>query len=111
MSVWVVYQNARATVVDWERIIDDLLWLMGDPDPRNPELLRKAISPRQLATRIGVPYTTVDGWMNGNMPRANDLAALAQVWVSLTSKAPEFVPLKRIELSASAVRYGRRKTD
>lgn len=92
------------STVDWQRLLGDLEWLLGEPDPRNPELLRIPVGTITLARELDVPRGTLRRWLEGAEPRHDDGERIIAVWVRITGKAREYVPRTRPVLSATKLR-------
>jgi len=95
--------NAKA--VDWPRLLDDLAWLYGEPDPANPALLRIALGTPTLAERLLVSRGTLRRWMEeGAEPRHSDGEMLIERWLAVTGKNREYLPKAIIVMSASQMK-------
>ena len=91
-------------VVDWDKLLGDLEWLLGEqPDPDLPHV-RKPISTQALADWLKVPRKTMIGWRDGSQPKHQDGEALILHWCRLSCKARDFVPMTAVILSSSKVR-------
>jgi hypothetical protein len=90
---------------DWRRLLSDIEWLLGDPDPRNPELLRTPVGGRELARRLGLPYGSVRYWMDEGGTPNHDLGdALIEAWCRLTGKQRHFRPFRTLPTSAATAK-------
>jgi hypothetical protein len=90
-------------VVDWDKLLGDLEWLLGEPDINNP-YVRKPISAQALADWLKVPRKTMLGWRDGSQPKHQDGEILIQHWCRLAGKGREFLPTTHVIFSASKVR-------
>jgi hypothetical protein len=89
---------------DWENILDDIAWLLGDPVmPDNPHV-RKPISAQALAEWLKVPRKTMLGWRSGSQPKHADGEMLIAQWCRLAGKGREFVPKSYAVLPSAKVK-------
>jgi len=86
--------------IDWSAVLDDIAHCLGEPDPLNPDV-RVRCSSQVLADELGVPRGTLRRWLDGAEPRHTDGEQVLVVWCRLTSKAREFAPKERRQLSAA----------
>ncbi len=76
--------------IDWPALLADLAWLLVDERERSPE--RESASAAGLAEWLGVPRSTVRGWLDGAEPRHNDGEALLDCWCRMTGKLADYAP-------------------
>lgn len=89
---------------DWEKIIDDIAWLLGDaPDPSNV-YVRVPVSAQSLAEWLSIPRKTMLGWRSGSQPKHADGEMLIAQWCRLAGKGREFVPKSYAVLPSAKVR-------
>ena len=69
--------------VDFAKILDDIAYMLGEPDPGNPQV-RLAVSQERLAAAIGFPRGTIRNWLDGSEPRHFDGEQLLAHWCRLT---------------------------
>jgi hypothetical protein len=86
--------------IDWPVLLDDIAYIVGEPDPGNPEV-RVPCSQNQLANALDVPRGTLRGWMDGSEPRHTDGEKLLDRWCRLTGKGRGFAPTCRRSLTAT----------
>lgn len=87
--------SARSvTRINWQQVLEELAWLLGEPDQNNPEQ-RTPLSTSQLADAIGQARGTLRGWIDGSEPKHADGEVLLDRWCKLSGKAREFAPLER----------------
>lgn len=79
--------------IDWPRLLADLAHVLGEPQEGTP--YREPASAAELAADLGVPRSTLRGWMAGAEPKHGDGEALLLRWSCLTGKARAFAPLAR----------------
>lgn len=87
--------------IDWPRLLGDIAYMLGEPDPGNPDV-RVPCSQERLASALGVARGTLRGWMDGSEPKHGDGERLLDRWVRLTGQARIFAPVDRRPLSAHA---------
>lgn len=93
----------RADYVDWPRLLGDLQYLLGEPDyPGAPT--RTPVGTHALANYLGIPRTTIVRWIEGARLEYHQGCKLIDVWVTLTGKSREFVPITIATYSAAQVR-------
>ncbi|HMX12142.1 MAG TPA: hypothetical protein PKE61_14640, partial [Burkholderiaceae bacterium] len=78
--------------IDWRRLLGDIAYMLGEPDPGNPDV-RVPCSQERLASALGVARGTLRGWMDGSEPKHGDGERLLDRWVRLTGKARIFAPV------------------
>ena len=83
----------RPPAIDWPRLLGDLAYLLGDELPGTSA--REPAPLGMLAADLGVPRSTLRGWLDGAEPRHNDGEALLIRWCALTGKERVFAPLVR----------------
>jgi hypothetical protein len=89
---------------DWERILDDIAWLLGEaPDPANA-YVRIPCSAQSLAAFLSTPRKTMLGWRAGSQPKHADGEMLIAQWCRLAGKGREFVPKSYAVLPSAKVR-------
>jgi hypothetical protein len=84
----------RRTRVNWQQLLEELAWLLGEPVPAQPEQ-RDPLSTSQLADALGQARGTLRGWIDGSEPKHADGERLLDRWCTLTGKAREFAPVER----------------
>lgn len=87
--------------IDWSRVLADIAYVLGEPDPDHSDT-RVPCSQERLAAALGVARGTVRGWMDGSEPKHGDGERLLDRWCRLTGKSRIFAPLHRRPLSAYA---------
>lgn len=89
---------------DWEKLLDDIAWLLGEaPDAENP-YVRNPITAQALATWLKVPRKTMIGWRDGTQPKHADGEMLIAQWCRLAGKGREFAPKSYAVLPSSKVK-------
>lgn len=89
--------------VDWSKLLGDIAYLLGEPDPVNPNV-RIACGERHLAIQLSVARGTLRGWLEGSRPKHDEGERLIENWCRLTGKGRTFVPIECRTFSASKVR-------
>jgi len=89
--------------IDWPRVLADIAYLLGDPDPSNPDV-RTPLGTELLARSLGIPRGTLRNWLDGSEPRHADGEAIIDRWCALTGKSRMFAPMDKPVSSAGRVR-------
>ncbi|HNB05051.1 MAG TPA: hypothetical protein PKV97_03905 [Thauera aminoaromatica] len=79
--------------VDWECVLADLAWVLGEPMPGSAE--RTPLGTRALAERLRVSRGALRNWCAGTEPRHSDALRLLQRWSELTGKPASMAPVRR----------------
>lgn len=62
------------------------------------------LSTYAVAERIGVPRSTLRGWLDGSQPGHAEGERVIAVWLQVTGKSRELLPMTRRTLSAARSR-------
>ena len=93
-----------AAQIDWERLLGDIAYLLGEPHRSNPAL-HVAVGTPALAAHLGMSRGAVRGLIElGSEPRHSDGVQLLQAWATLTGKHPSDAPLTRPSPSVERAR-------
>lgn len=93
------------STIDWPRLLGDLAWLYGEPDPTNPVLLRITLGTPTLAERLLVSRSTLYRWLEeGAEPRHSDGEMLIAKWEAATGKGRQYLPRAVAGMSASKLK-------
>lgn len=91
------------TQVDWPRLLDDLRWLLGEPDFAFPDA-RTPLAKPKLAIQLGMSWGAMRNLFDGTEPRHTQGEALIAMWCRLSGKGREFVPICRVSFTAAQMR-------
>lgn len=75
-----------APAIDWNRV-----FLM---------LRREGYTTRDVSSIVGVPRSTITGWMSGSEPRHREGETVIQFWCETTGQSREGLPLSRGEFTS-----------
>lgn len=89
--------------IDWTVILEELAFLLGEPDPIYPPN-RTPLGSRALATALSVDRSAIRRWQEGTEPGHFEGERLLARWCSLTNRDRAFAPRSRSCLSASQMR-------
>ena len=88
--------------IDWERVLGDIAWCLGEPDFAFPQTRHPAGS-RVIAAHLEVSRSTLLRWLDGSEPRHSDGELILLAWARLTGKAVVLAPRAKRSLSAAQV--------
>lgn len=88
--------------IDWSALLADIAHCLGEDDPLRSGQ-RIPCGTRVLASDLGYPRMTIQGWIDGSVPKHPDGEALIERWCVLTGKERIFAPRARQSLSAAKV--------
>jgi len=89
--------------VDWPRLLEDISWLIGEADFAFPDVRTPAGTPK-TAAYLGISRGALRNLLDGTEPRHSDGERLIAIWVKLSGKPPQFVPVARTSMTASQAR-------
>lgn len=89
--------------IDIPRVLEDIAYMLGEPEPTN-KLLRAPLRTEKLAEALGVPRSTLRGWIDGSDPGLHHGLMIIGLWCQVTGKAQTFIHRQQRPLSASQVR-------
>jgi len=86
--------------IDWPRLLGDIQYLLGDIPPG--EMVIVPVGQVRLAAYLEMSRGTVRRWIEEDAePRHFDGEHLIDVWIRLTGKRREFLPIRVVSLSAA----------
>lgn len=88
--------------VDWPRLLGDVQYLIGELQSGS-EVVRTPVGTPKLADYLDVSRGTVRNWLDGTEPRHTEGERLIAVWIGLTGKGRQFVPVTVRVFSAAKV--------
>ena len=90
----------RRTYVDWPRLLGDIQYLLGEVPPG--ETIVTPVGQVRLAAYLDVSRGTVRRWIEEDAePRHVDGEHVIAVWMRLTAKGREYLPIRVVSLSAA----------
>lgn len=89
--------------VDWPRLLGDIAYLIGEADFAFPQVRTPAGTPT-LAKYLDVSRGAVRNMLDGTEPRHSDGERFIGVWVKLTGKPRQFVPVCKVTFSAAKLK-------
>jgi hypothetical protein len=60
-----------------------------------------ALKPHTLAQELGIPRSTIRGWIDGQTPNHTDGERILRYWMQYTGKSREQIPTERPVFSAA----------